>query len=428
MTSTTGFGRGVRLLGVALLGAPLFAACTGTPLAPSHGAPVGTTECGGETRSLIDCANEVAYQGATVQGSLKVGTLANGHVGYEEKALRRVDEETERYLAMQSRLCRDYNACALDKDSYQKESRAVRERLNRIPELREGLAKASSDDDRQKALDALYRVAVPAEKRLEEVTVSLGVEAALPSGKVVQVRPGAAFPTDTHMVFAVQVSAESYVYIFQVSPEGGLVVLFPNDRIGTRNPLAPGAAARIPSGTASFRLNERDIGTERVYVAVSRHELPRVSDALARVNSGQVTTLAGDATLQAIGSVGAAGPSAGKPCARASAPPPSPVMAGGTASVSASATARYAMTPRPAGQPRPADSLAGTRGLELFDDGSGTGGCPRSRGLELTDGGDTGLPPATMVARTEPGDPIIVKVITFEHLTPQAFAARGGDR
>ena len=117
------------------------AACTGTPLSPSHGAPVGTTVCNGETRSLIDCANDVAYQGVTAQGSLEVATFANARVGYEEKALRRVDEETERYLAMQSRLCRDYNACALDKDSYQKESRAVRDRLNRIPELRRGSAR-----------------------------------------------------------------------------------------------------------------------------------------------------------------------------------------------------------------------------------------------------------------------------------------------
>jgi hypothetical protein len=78
-------------------------------------------------------------------------------------------------------------------------------------------------------------------------------------------------------------------------------------------------------------------------------------------------------------------------------------------------------------QPRPADTLAGTRGLDLFEDGSGNG-CPRSRGLELLDGGDAGMPSATLVARTEPGDAVIVKVVTFEHLTPQAFAARGVGR
>jgi hypothetical protein len=41
------------------------------------------------------------------------------------------------------------------------------------------------------------------------------------------------------------------------------------------------------------------------------------------------------------------------------------------------------------------------------------------------DSGDAGMPSATMIARTEPGDGVIVKVVTFEHLTPQAFAARG---
>lgn len=274
MRATTGFGRGAPLLGSALLSAALLAACTGTPLAPSHGAPIGTTTCGGETRPLIDCASEVAYQGATAQGSLKVGSIANAGASYEEKALRRVDEETERYLAMQSRLCRDYNACALDRDSYQKESRAVRDRLNHIPALIDGLGKASSDDDRAKAVDALYRTVVPADRRLEEVTVSLGVEAELPGGRLEQVRRGAALPTDTRMRFSVQVSAESYVYIFQVSPDGGLVVLFPNDKIGTRNPLAPGGPERIPSGNGSFRLNDKDLGIEKVYIAVSRREIP----------------------------------------------------------------------------------------------------------------------------------------------------------
>src|SRR5262249_4734095 len=160
--------------------------------------------------------------------------------------------------------------------------RAVRDRLNRIPELRDGLGKASSDDDKARAVDALYRLVVPADKRVEEVTFSLGVEAELPGGKRMQVTRGAALPTDTRVVFRVQVSAEAYVYIFQASPDGGLAVLFPNDKIGTRNPLAPGGTARIPPGNGSFRLNDKDLGTEKVYIAVSRKELTRVGDALAR--------------------------------------------------------------------------------------------------------------------------------------------------
>jgi len=425
MMATTGSGGGVRLLGSALLTVSLLAACTGTPLSPSHGAPIGTIVCNGETRPLIDCASEVAYQGAAAQGALKVGGFVDGLASYEEKALRRVDEETERYVAQQSHLCRDYNACALDKDGYQKESRAVRDRLNRIPELRDGLEKAASDDDKAKAVDALYRLVVPADKRVEEVTVSLGVEAELPGGGHVQVGRGTALPTEARVAFSVQVSAESYVYIFQVSPDGSLVVLFPSDRIGTRNPLAPGGPARIPSGNGNFRLNERDLGTEKVYIAVSRRELTRVADALARVNAGQVTSLAGDVTLSAIGSIG--GPS--KPCARSSRPSPAAGLrvTTGAAPPTARVSAGFELHALE-GPPRPADAVAGTRGLELFDDGSGSGGCARSRGLELVGSGDAGMPAATMVARTEPGDGVIVKIVTFEHLTPQAFAARGAGR
>jgi hypothetical protein len=392
----TGFDGGAWWTRALLLGATL-TACSGTSTSPSQGAPVGTTACGGETRPQIDCSSEG-------QGALEVGTFAKGRARYEETALRRVDEETARYLALQSRLCRDYNACALDKDSYQKESRAVRDRLSRIPELRDALGKAASDGDKVKAVDAIYRSIVPAEKRVEEVAMSLGVEADLPGGKHVLVPQGGSLPTDTRLAFHVQVSAEAYVYVFQLSPDGSLTVLFPNERIGTRNPLAAGAPARIPPGGASFRLNEKDVGIEKVFVAVSRREIARLGDALARVNAGQVRSLAGDETLQTLGSVGAS--AGGKPCARASAPPPPPALA----------------PPRAAGgQPRPVDTLAGSRELELVDDG-----CARPRGLEFVGGPDAGVRAATIVARTEPGDALIIKVFTFEHLTPQAFAAKGG--
>jgi hypothetical protein len=389
----------------------LVGACAGTPVNPSHGAPVGTTACNGETRQQIDCASEVSYQGVSAQGSLKVGTFASGRAKYEETALRRVDEETERYLAMQGRLCRDYNACALDKETYQKESRRVRDRLRSLPEMRDALSKATTDDDKQKAVDALYRALVPADKRVEEVAVSLGVEADLPNGKHVQLRQGGALPTDAKVAFNVQVSADAYVYIFQSSPDGSVAVLFPNDKIGTKNPLAGGALSRIPPGHGSFRLNDKDVGTEKVFIAVSRKELAQLNDALARVNAGQVTSMGGDPTLKELGSVGPSG--AGKKCGPAPAAP-----------------SKAAALPPPAasgGPGRPGDAVAGTRGFELFDDGSWSGGCPRPRGLELADGGDAGVPAATVVARTEPGDSLIVKVFTFEHLTAQAFAAKGGN-
>ena len=118
------------------------------------------------------------------------------------------------------------------------------------------------------------------------------------------------------MAFHVQVSAEAYVYLFQVSPDGGLVVLFPNDRIGTRNPLAPGAPARIPPGTASFRLNEKDLGTEKVYIAVSRREI-RAARRRARARERRAGDVA-RGRRHAQRDRQRRRPAAGTPCARSS--------------------------------------------------------------------------------------------------------------
>jgi hypothetical protein len=402
-----------RLLGGALLGASSMAGCASAPSASSGGS-IGSIACGGEARQQIDCSTEVAYQGVTASGSLNVSSLASSGAIYQQTALRRVDEETERYLALQSRMCRDYNACVLDKDTYQKESRDGRNRLNQIPALRDAFTKASTDEDRSRAVDALYQTLVPADKRVEEVTLRLDVEADLPDGRHVGVRSGAPLPTDSRLAFSVRVSADAYVYVFQASPDGSLAVLFPNDKIGTKNPLAGGTTSRIPPGHGSFHLNDKDLGIENVYVAASRKEIGRLGDALARVNSGQVTSLAGDEALRTMGNVGAALRS-NKPCPAAPAAAP----------VAALTTTRAI-----GGQARPSDTLARARSLDPYQfDDMGATGCARSRGLEILDDGNGGaspVPRTAFVARTEPGDGLIVKVFTFEHLTPEAFAARTG--
>jgi hypothetical protein len=351
------------------------------PNPKQSGGTLGPTQCGAETRQQIDCSSEISYQGINTAGGLSVANLGGGHAKYEETALRRVDEQTERFFAMQSRLCRDYNACVLDKDSYVRQKNEILDRIFEVPKLGEQIKNAKSEDERSKLLDALYRKTVPADQRPEEVTFTLALEADLPNGQHINVLPGASLPTDTRVAFNVGVSAEAWVYIFQKAPNGGLTVLFPNDKIGTKNPLPANVSARIPSGTNRFRLNDKDIGTEKIYIAVSRSEITKLSDAMSRVNAGQITSIAGDGTLQSIGNVDdSGGPT--KTC---------------------------------------------SRGLELDAAPPPTGGCTKSRGLEL-DGGDSGAPATTapsLAARTEPGDSMIVKVFSFEHLTAEQFAAKG---
>src|SRR6185436_14679502 len=119
-------------------------------------------------------------------------------------------------------------------------------------------------------------------------------------GGYVDVRPQMPLPTNARIAFTVAVTPQAFVYIFQKAPNGSLTTLFPDERIGTSNPLQGGQNARIPGGKMSFRLNEKDLGIENVYIAVSRKPLERLEQALAKVSSGKVEKIGDDSMLQSF--------------------------------------------------------------------------------------------------------------------------------
>jgi hypothetical protein len=175
------------------------------------------------------------------------------------------------------------------------------------------------------------------------------------------------------------VSADAHVYLFQKAPAGGVTVLFPDERIGTKNPLGAAAAARIPPAPGmSFRLNDKDLGLETVYVAVSRKPIARLDQALARVSGGKVSRIGDDQLLSTFVSV------------------------------------------PPAGAPLPKN--CGARAFEL--EGGATQGCAGSRGFELDPGDASASGAPTFAVRTEPGDDLIVKAFCFEHISEQEYSAR----
>lgn len=332
-------------------------------------------DCGGENRPSVDCSSEVSYQGYKADGGFGIMNLAQGAAKFEETALRRINEATERFITVQTRLCRDYNACALDKTEYNTESKDIREKLEKVPVMVEKVKTAGSADDRAQALDSLYRYAVPAEERVEEVGLRLGLEADLPpdaGGQRITVRPGAPLPTDARVWFWVEVIPEAYVYIFQKSAKGEVTVLFPDERIGTKNPLQGESRARIPNGDLKFKVNEKDLGIENVYFAASRKPLPSLDQALARVREGKTTTIGQDKLLSGFESLPTTG-SSDRKC----------------------------------------------RGLEL--DVAPTSGCTRQRGLELDVSGGFGEG-STIGAVTEPGDHLIVYNFSFNHTTLAGYA------
>jgi hypothetical protein len=333
-------------------------------------------DCGGQPRPSVDCSSEVSYQGYKADGGFGIMNLASGAAKFEETALRRINEATERFITVQTRLCRDYNACALNKDEYNTESKDIRSKLEKVPILVEKVKSAPSADDRVEALDSLYRHTVPSEERVEEVALKLALEADLPpdaGGQRITVRPGAPLPTEARVWFWVEVMPKAYVYIFQKSAKGEVSVLFPDERIGTTNPLAGESRVRIPNGDLRFRVNEKDIGTEHIYFAASRTPLASLDQALARVREGKTTTIGQDKLLSGFESLPTTG-SVDRKC----------------------------------------------RGLEL-DSAPSTGGCTRTRGLTLDVSAGFGEG-ASIGAVTEPGDNLIVYNFTFEHTTLANYA------
>ena len=362
------------------------AACGGPA---QEGARAGDeVTCPDGPRKARDCTSEVQYSGSKTQGELSVMSLGSGAAKHEQVALRRVDQETERFIASQNQLCRDYNSCALAVDDYNREAKAVRDRLGKIPQLAELVKNAKTGSERTRAIDALYRETVPDDRRLEEVTFRMGLEAKLPDalgGAELRLAPMMALPTGARAWFTVGVSADAHVYLFQKAPGGGVTVLFPDERIGTKNPLSAGTAARIPHAPGmSFRLNDKDLGLETVYVAVSRKPIARLDQALSRVNAGQVSRIGDDQLLASFGAVA------------------------------------------PAGAPPPKNCSA--RAFEL--EGAPQQGCAASRGFELDTGESSAAGAATFAVRTEPGDDLIVKAFCFEHITEKQYAerSRGGQQ
>lgn len=333
-------------------------------------------DCAGENRPSVDCSSEISYQGYKADGGFGIMNLAQGAAKFEETALRRINEATERFITVQTRLCRDYNACTLDKDQYNSESKQIRSTLEQVPVLVDKVKAAPNDDDRAMALDSLYRHTVPPDERVEEVALRLALEADLPpdaGGQRITVRPGAPLPTDARVWFWVEVMPQAYVYIFQKSAKGEVTVLFPDERIGTTNPLAGQTKVRIPNGDLKFKVNDKDMGIEHIYFAASRKQLGSLDQALARVREGKTTTIGQDKILAGFENLPTTG-STDRKC----------------------------------------------RGLEL-DVAPTSGGCTRQRGLELDVSGGFGEG-SSIGAVTEPGDDLIVYNFSFEHTTLPGYA------
>jgi hypothetical protein len=381
------------LLSLLCLGSLGMATCGSACNQPAN--PAGKhIDCKGVDRVALDCTSEVSYQGVSAKGSINVMDIAGAEGTYEEKAIRRVSDQIGEYVTMQTRACRDYNACIVDPEQYRSEAEDIRKRIMLLPTLTEALKTAKSEVERTRILDQLYRGVVPDDKRVEEITFEFGmtadVKTQLGDGSY-GVTPGAMVPTGAKLAFQVDVSKDAYVYMFQTTPTGEISVLFPDPRIGTQNPLRGGTPTRIPPEPQQFKVNAKDVGTENVYIVVSHKPVDNLDAALAKVKGGQISTLKEDRVLQRVATVH---------------------------------SSRGIET----------DECKGRRQVVLdTSSGSEQGSCSRARGLDLEQAGEgrgsksRGLIDSPgMAVRTSPGDDLIVQVFPFRHVTPEEFEQAGG--
>lgn len=261
--------------------------CVATACATNPDPRTSGATCGGEQRQQLDCSSEFKYEGRKIEGGFSAVGLGGANGKTEEAALRAIDKETEQYAAQSRRLCDEYNKCVLDRSTYSTRSENLRRRMSKAPELLDEVKGATDEDARRKALTKAYVQLVPDDAR-RELALDFSVEAQKPGdGSARSVGQGERLPTGTKVAFVLRPTKSSYVYLFQKGPDGKLNVLFPDARITTKNPLAAGTTLRIPPGAAaSFKLNDKDIGTERVYLVASLDPVASLDRAMEKVNGG----------------------------------------------------------------------------------------------------------------------------------------------
>ncbi len=113
-----------------------------------------------------------------------------------------------------------------------------------------------------------------------DLQLSVGVYTQLPgqSGYGVSSQ-GATLSTGSKLYLQVQSSAHAYLYLYQVNHAGKLTVLFPDPQIKITNPLPAGQSVRIPHGSLTYDVNDKDLGVENLHIVASAQPLGDLASA-----------------------------------------------------------------------------------------------------------------------------------------------------
>jgi hypothetical protein len=243
-------------------------------------------------RKKMDCKAEWDWDSRDFAVKISATQYGSVDFGTSKKAIREVDNRVQQYAVEWGKLCREWNAGAVDQATFGRRSEAISEKMGRLDELMLVLTNAPSEAAYLESLRAAYGTMTETTEQVD-LQVNLAVMAKRPSDADYGVAaPNASLPTGTKVQFVVDTSAPAHLYIYQVDAKGGIVPLFPDMRIPVTNPVPAGTQLRIPSGQASFTLNDQDIGIEHVHVVASATPMTELQTSITQTGSNPTAATA----------------------------------------------------------------------------------------------------------------------------------------
>ena len=229
----------------------------------------------------VDCDTEIKYDARKIAGEVKVGQYG-GSLSTEIEAVRQIDQVVERYMARWMSICKEYNAGVHTREEYAAQTNELRTQMKDLDELLLKLQSAPDAASYQLVIKQMYDAVVPAAER-REIALDFTFSAAPPGSETLApITDGTQLRSGSKLFVAVKPSVTAHVYLYQQSAKGELVRLFPQPAIPIANPIPAGQEVRIPPHPQTFRLNDQDIGIEKVYIVASLDPIPSLESALAK--------------------------------------------------------------------------------------------------------------------------------------------------
>ena len=267
-----------RLCALLVLPLALSACKPSDPDAPSN----DVTCPDGTLRPQIDCSQDVGLKGKVVDANASLGRIGLGlGARYEEGAVGQVTDSTYQLALQLESLCKDYNACVMDPAGYQAASADIRRQLADHVQLVGRLQGAAGAAE---AGDAVWANARP-DLASQRISVDYRIEAVKAgSSQALIHRDGDRLVAGDGFRVVVRPSVGAHVYVLLLSSQGEASVLYPDARMGMRNPAAAGTEIAIPPD-GLFVLDATP-GTENVQVLVSKTPLTDLEARLDAMESG----------------------------------------------------------------------------------------------------------------------------------------------